>query len=218
MRLGLVAALLTLSLLPTAAAQVPEVPDPEDAILLLCGTVGGVEPQARELLPVCPRVEPAAPGANAEAGAPAPPAAPEAPEAALDLAGQAIDTATGVAEDPASAPERLLTLLDTIVRFVKDLLDLPAAGAAEVDASIREVQGAVKDAAATAGAAATDAGARAAGAVKDAASAVASAVASIFDTAEAPRTPLAKPSLSKDAEKAVSELPLDELRQVLPEG
>lgn len=210
MRLGLVAALVLLCLAPTVAAQ--DVPEPGDVVLLLCDTVGSAEAQARDLLPVCPREEPAAPALPDEDAAAA---APPAPADAQDVADDVVATAGDVAGDPPSAPSELLGLVERILAFLADLVRLPVDAALGVDAGFREVQDAIKGANAAIG----DATARGASAVRDGIAAAAARVAALFDQApaDAPAIPDAK--LPVRAPRAdLPELPLGEVREMLAEG
>lgn len=164
MRLGFVAALVLATIattcLPAAAAQAP---DPSSVVAEACAAVGSVEPQARDLIPVCPREEPAAaPVATEEAAAPRAPE-PATPQDVQALADEVIEDAKKIPEDPAGAPERLLSIVATIVQFVKELLEIPGkvgdaigAGLATVGAKVSEGASAVKDAAARALAAVKD--------------------------------------------------------------
>lgn len=120
---------LALTLLPTAAAQ-----DPADVVALVCDATGGQ-------LPVCPQQDPqpAQPAEPAPEAAPAPQADPaqDPAGAAGTLAGDAQDAVQDSAQDPAGAPDRVAGFLATLVQMVKDLLGLPAAGAAAAwDASV----------------------------------------------------------------------------------
>ena len=129
MRLGIVAALALLASLPLAAAQVP---DPTPLVETACAAVGSADPQARELIPVCPREEPAGPAAAAEeTAAPAAPA-PATPQDVQSLAGEIVEDVKAIPNDPSSAGARILSIVATVVQFVKDLLELPAQGAQAV--------------------------------------------------------------------------------------
>lgn len=203
MRLGLVAALVLLGL-PTAAAQAP---DPGDVVLLLCETAGGIEAQARDALPVCPREEPAAPAPAAEeAAAPPPPAAPAAPEQAAALVDEAVATGEGIVEDPPSAGDRLLAFVAGVIAFVKELLQLPIVAAAAVGDAIASAVDAVKGAAAATG-----------DAIASAADAARQAIASLFDRPDDAPLPVAKPDVALPGRPSL-ELPLGKIGEMLPEG
>jgi hypothetical protein len=122
--LPLVALLALSALLPLASAQVP---DPADAVAQACALAG----DARDLLPMCPQEEPAAPQQAQEAAAQDAHdhGAQDAPQAAQDVAGEAQDAAGDVADDPTTAPDRVAALAATLLQFLKDLLSLPALGA-----------------------------------------------------------------------------------------
>lgn len=143
MRLGPVAVLL-LSLvlcLPASSAQVPAAPDPSEAVELACATAGDIEPQARDLVPVCARAQPqppAAPEAGAEAEAPSPQTVPE-------LATEILDDAKEIPNDPASAPDRLLIIVATVVQFVEDLLAAPGAGLDKIEAEAAKLRAAITE-------------------------------------------------------------------------
>ena len=133
MRLGSVAALLLLSCLlslPAAMAQAPPLPpapaDPGEALALACAAVGQVDPSVRDALPVCDQPDPAAPVPGEEEGhaheEPAAAPVPAAPEDAQDLADEIAEDAQAIPEDPAGAPERLMSILATVVQFVRDLI------------------------------------------------------------------------------------------------
>lgn len=215
MRLGLVALLLTVSLLPTVSAQVPTPPDPDTLVLLACDTVSGIEPQARDLLPACEAQEPPAPNAASEAAPPAPAAPPAAsPEAAADLAADVVDRLDDIPEEPTSAPEKLQEIVAIFVDFVERLLDVPGT----IGSALAQAAGAVGDAASAAGAAVAGSATSAIDGVKAAAAQVGEAIASLFDAPEAAPLP-SRPSPVRVPVKAPSlELPLGQIRQVLPEG
>ncbi|HET6404508.1 MAG TPA: hypothetical protein VFH78_07665 [Candidatus Thermoplasmatota archaeon] len=123
MRLGIVAALALIASTPPVSAQAPE---PDALVEAACATVGAADPQARALLPLCPRDEPAAAApAEAQAEAPAAPA-PASPEGVQELVGEIVEDVQAIPEDPAGAPERLLAIVATLVQFAKDVLGLPA--------------------------------------------------------------------------------------------
>lgn len=164
MRLGFVAALVLATIattcLPIAAAQAP---DPSSVVAEACAAVGGLDPQARDLIPLCPREEPAGPSpaaAEEQAAAPPPPATPQdVPQ----LAAEVLEDARKIPQDPASAPERVLSIVATIVQFVKDLLELPGKvgdaigeGLATIGGKLTEGASAVQDATARAVAAVKD--------------------------------------------------------------
>jgi hypothetical protein len=216
MRLGPFALLAVVCLLPTVNAQVPTPPEPETLVSLACDTVGSVESQARDVLPVCEAQEPPAPANGNDTTAPPAPTAPPAasPEAAQDLALDAIDKLDDIPEDPTSAPQKLQEIAALVGEFVKRLLDIPAA----VGDTLATAAEAVGDAASAAGAAVAGATTSAMDTVKSAAAAVGDALASFFD---APTTaPMQTPSLPTDApvKAPLLKLPLGEIRQVLSEG
>lgn len=201
MRLGPVAAIALLSLLPSTLAQAPE---PEEIVLLVCATASGLATPAPPL-PVCPPQDPAGPAPAGQAAPPAPAADPAAPEAALDLAGAALAAAQGIPADPAGAPDKLLALVATVLQFLKDLLALPVDAAAAIGASLVDAGEAVKGAGA---------------AVADVTSSLAGKVGALLDSlrpqAGEPALPTAPLARAPRADVAL-ELPLGELRQVLPE-
>ncbi|GEM_PF-3906964 len=165
MRSALVLALLALLVAaPLAAAQVP-LPDPSGVVDTACAAVGGVSPDARDKLPVCPRADPApAQPADPEHQHDHPAAPPATPQDAPALAQDAVDAAQGAAQDPGSAPDRVAAFVATLVQFVKDLLHLPVQG---LDASLAGL-GHAKAAVSSAAAGAAHAAGGAAGAVKGA--------------------------------------------------
>lgn len=222
MRAALGLLLLTL-LLPAASAQVPEAPDPTQAIDLACAALGGAAPDARDVLPVCPRVEPAAPQATGEEQAADHQHAGEgpaaAPERAQGLAAEAADAAREIPEDPASAPDRLAGLLATVVQAVRDLLQLPVAAAASVAAGFGDAHATLQAAAADAveaGAAlrsgAEDAVERTGEAIRDAAA----KLASLFERADVSRAPDTRLDLEKAAPAEAAEGLLRQVRAALP--
>ena len=129
MRRWVVASLLLLALTPLAAAQVPEPPDPSEVVDQACALLP-VD------VPVCPQQEPPGPAPQQpeEHEHEAPPAPPASPQSAQQLVDEAREDVQGVVEDPASAPDRVASLVATLVQFVKDLLDVPAQGAHALDA------------------------------------------------------------------------------------
>lgn len=148
--LPLVVLALLASLAPAASAQ----PDPAAVVEQVCALAG----DARDALPVCPQEDPAAPAEPAapeQAAAPAEPAAPTDPEgaagAAQGLADEARETAEEAAADPASAPDRIVAFLATIIQFLKDLLALPGIGARAALDGAAFVGGAIADAAVATG-------------------------------------------------------------------
>lgn len=110
--------LALLALAPLAAAQAP---DPGALVGAACATVGGVNPDVEDALPVCPRAPDPAPAEPAAAHE-HPAAPPAKPQDAQQLAQDAVDAAQGAVQDPASAPSRLVGLVATVVQFVKDVL------------------------------------------------------------------------------------------------
>ena len=201
MRLGIVVALAlfaTLASLPQAVAQVP---DPAPVVETACAAVGAADPQARDLIPVCPRVEPAAPApAPEEAAAPAAPA-PASPQDVARLGEEVVEDVKAIPNDPASAGARLLSIVATVVQFVKDLLELPMQGSA-----------AVGDALATAGVAV----ATAADATRDAAIGLVHSIKDLFDAPV--REPVAKPTNPIDNVRVapVADGLLGEVRSLVP--
>jgi hypothetical protein len=215
---GLLALLLTVCLLPAASAQVPE---PAEAVALACATVGGVDPAARELLPVCEQAEPqsSAPAEeDAAAAAPAPPATPQDAEA---LAQEVLEEVQRIPQDPAGAPERLLAIVATLVQFVRDLIGIPGAIGAHMGASLADARDAAEALADAASTGAADA-ARATGeGIAKAARATAVAVAALVDvlrpdTASGARGTVAREvPVAGDAVEGLLGLPLRELREPL---
>lgn len=193
MRLGTIAtALLLTCLLPAAAAQAPA---PEDLTALACVTLDGPAPQAHDLLPFCPRADPAqAPPADEhDHGAVPAPEAP-APQAAEDLAANVVERVEAIPEDPAGAPERVAEIVALVVQFVKDLIDLPANAAKAVGAAFAAAGDAVKAAAGAIG----DATKGAAVSALEGAKGAIARVAALFDhaapeSAPAPRLPTRAP-------------------------
>lgn len=157
----LVLLLVLASLAPLASAQAP---DPAEVVAQACALAG----DAGDLVPLCPREEPAAPQQAQEPAAEQAHdhGAQDAPQAAQDLAGEAQDAAGDVADDPASAPDRLAGLVASILQFLRDLLGLPVAGFTLAVDAMSAVGSALATAASTA-----------ASAVATGAQAVASAVA-----------------------------------------
>jgi hypothetical protein len=160
--------LALLALAPLAAAQVPQ---PSEVVATACAALGAA-PDVRDHVPVCPKADPAPadPAAEHEHDHGA---APGTPQDAPALAADAVDTAQQAAQEPASAPSKILGFVATLVQFVKDLLHLPVvAGAHIADGfvsaghAIADAATATKDAIATAGAAVHDATAHALDAVK----------------------------------------------------
>lgn len=216
MRAALV--LLALLLVPLASAQ-----SPEEAVALACDTVGGVDPAARELLPVCARAEPQPPAQEEDAAAPPAPTAspaPAAPQDVEDLAEDVTEEVQRIPEDPAGAPERLLDIIDRVVDFVRELLGLPGA-------AIDALQGALlntRDAALAAVDGAREGIATAGGRIADAAKTTVERVGALLDMLVPDRdaeraTPTKErlPSVTREVD-GLLELPRRELGQVLAEG
>lgn len=162
--LGFVAALALLSTLPPASAQVP---DPSEAVNLACTSVGSVAPQARDLIPLCPRDEPVTqPSTERPAAAPPAPPGPPSPEDVATLAEEIAEEAQAIPEDPTSAGDRILAIVAIVVEFVKDLLSIPVSAAAAVGDAIGAAVAAVGDALTSVGSAIRDVGAGALDAIK----------------------------------------------------
>lgn len=212
--LGLV---LLLGFLPLASAQVPE-----DPVLLACDTIGGVDPAARDLVPVCARAEPQPPTQQDDGATPPAPTAPApvAPQDVEDLVADITDEVQRIPEDPAGAPERLAAIVARVVDFVRELLGLPGA-------AIDALQGALLDAR-DATLAAVD-GARegiatAAGRIAEGARTTAERVGALLDMLVPDRdaeraTPTKErlPSVMREVD-GLLELPRGELGQVLADG
>lgn len=179
----LVAVLALLALLPTAAAQVPvpEVPDPGDAEDAAIGTVCSLGLE----LPVCPATPVRLPGDPAEAH----------DHGGVTQADPVVTAQQGIediAEDPATAPDRVGDIAASIVQFLKDLLGLP------VDAAQAAVDALAAVGAGTVGAVADAAGAVAAGAASSASAAGAGLAAvgdALADAAKAVRSLFAADSV-----------------------
>lgn len=221
---ALLLAVLALAATPLASAQVP---DPEAVVALACATAGGVDPALDDAVPLCPRDEPAAPQQAEEEDAhehdaAAPPGSGD-PQDAADLAGQALDDAQAIPQDPASAPNRLAALAATVVQFVRDLVGLPAQALdatasfaqerwAALDAAVQDA----RDGAADAAASAREAVVGAAEGARQAALGVLDAVKSLLDRPDAPALPRGAPrapSLADDdarglLDAALAKLPL----------
>ena len=120
---ALLAAFALLLLVPVASAQAP---DPAEVVAEACSAVGGVLPQARDLLPVCPRADPAPATAADEERA-----HPPAPEEAAQLVEEVLEDVRAIPEDPASAGERVASILATLVQFVRDVLGSTGDGVAD---------------------------------------------------------------------------------------
>lgn len=117
-------ACLVLVAAPSASAQVP---DPEEAVALVCG----IDPTLRDTLPVCPPEDPAPQEPVEEEHQ-----HPGTPEDVPALAEEAAGTVQDIVEDPASAPGEVAGLVATIIQFVKDLLQIPVVGlSASADAA-----------------------------------------------------------------------------------
>lgn len=114
MRRLVVAFLALAAVSPLASAQVPEAPV-DEAVLLVCGA-------APVDLPVCPQVDPVPPPAQEEAAQEPPAAPPATPQDAKQLAEEAVEDAGAIVDDPTTAPDRVASLVATIVQFVKDAL------------------------------------------------------------------------------------------------
>ena len=180
MRLGLAAASLLLSVcLPLAAAQAPA---REELVPLACGTVGGVEPQARDLIPLCAeRAEPQ-PSAQPDDEPAAPPQAPPTtPETAEQLAQDVVEEAERLPEDPAAAPERRAAGVAAVVGFLRELLEIPGAAAASIGAALADAGDAVGGAFRGAGEAVEGAAASAVDATKAAMKSAGEALAAALD-------------------------------------
>lgn len=187
MRLGSLALLLlSLTCLPYASAQVPVPPaDPAEAVALACATVEGVEPQARELLPVCDVAEPQPPAAPDEE---APAQAPATPQTAPELADEILADAQAIPEDPESAPDRIQAILATILQFLRDAIGAPGTAIAELQADVGELRASVSAAAKDATQGARDAATNVRGAIAGAID----AVRDLFASAPADAPPAAR--------------------------
>lgn len=187
MRLGSLALLLlSLTCLPYALAQVPTPPaDPVEAVALACATVEGVEPQARELLPICDVAEPQPPAAPDEE---APAQGPAAPQTAPALVDEILAEAQAIPEDPESAPDRIQAILATILQFIKDAIGAPGTAIAKLQADVGELRASVNAVAKDATQGARDAAANVRGAIAGALD----AVRDLFARAPADAPPAAK--------------------------
>lgn len=225
MRLGSVATLLLLSSLlslPVVAAQAPPLPpappvpepDPGEVVELACATLGGPAPDVRDALPVCPRVDPAGPAPADEQHVHDPAPVPGTPQDVAQLASDVLDDAQKIPEDPAGAPERVASIVATVVQFLRDLLGLP------VDAA-KAVGGAIETGLDAAGKALADAACAARDAASEATQTLGDAVNAILDSlkpAEAPRVPAHAPKGVPDAGQAsdgLLDLARGEVGQVL---
>lgn len=162
MRLPFVAALaIVVTYLPLAAAQAP---DPTPVVEQACAAVGGVDPQARDLIPFCPRQDPAAaPAASEEAAAAPAGPEPSAAEGVASLVDETLEDAKRIPEDPAGAADRIASILARVIESLNDLLELPADISVVVGADLAAIGGEVSEGAS----AVRDAAAQAIAAVKE---------------------------------------------------
>jgi hypothetical protein len=187
-RLAALLLLASVLLAPLSAAQAP-LPDPSPAVAAACGVVRAASPSVADDVPVCPRAEPGPPDAGTAPSTPA----PADPQDAAALAQDASDQAQQAAQDPATAPDHALAIVQLVVQFAKDVLHLGQVATVRVGARVDHVGAEVQHAAAT---------------VKDAAAGAVAAIEALLHPNAPPAPPLPAPvqGAKDDAGSAASGL------------